>query len=96
MAITTVVGVTSLVLAFALQCFAARGADPVAHAYGATSWTLLCWQGLNVALTVVMAIYALARMAVGKIDAARRATFDSTWLVWLYTSAQGLLMLPIS
>ena len=95
-AITSVVGMILLVLALALQCFAARDADPVAHAYGATSWTLLCWQGLNVVLTVVMAIYTLARMAAGKIDAARRATFDSTWLVWLYTSAQGLVMLPIS
>jgi cytochrome c oxidase subunit I+III len=90
------IGVASLAVAFIVQCFAARGADPAAHAFAATSWALLCWQGLNVALTVVMVAYTLARLAAGKLDAVRRATFDSTWLVWLYTSAQGLAMLWIS
>jgi cytochrome c oxidase subunit I+III len=92
----TLIGVASLAVAFTVQCFAARGADPTAHAFAATSWTLLCWQGLNVVLTVVMVAYTLARLAAGKLDAVRRATFDSTWLVWLYTSAQGLAMLWIS
>ena len=75
---------------------AASGADPTAHAFAATSWTLLCWQGVNVVLTVVMVAYTMARLAAGKLDTVRRATFDSTWLVWLYTSAQGLAMLAIS
>jgi cytochrome c oxidase subunit I+III len=89
-------GVAALTLAFVGQCIAARGADPTAHAYAATSWTLLCWQGANVALTAVMAAYTLARLGAGKLDAVRRATFDSTCLVWVYTSAQGLAMLGIS
>jgi cytochrome c oxidase subunit I+III len=89
-------GVAALTLAFVGQCIAARGADPTAHAYAATSWTLLCWQGANVALTAVMAVYTLARLGAGKLDAMRRATFDSTCLVWVYTSAQGLAMLGIS
>jgi cytochrome c oxidase subunit I+III len=92
----TLVGVVSLAVAFAVQCYAARGADPTAHAFAATSWALLCWQGLNVVLTGVMVAYTLARLAAGKLDAVRRATFDSTWLVWLFTSAQGLAMLRIS
>ena len=43
-----------------------------------------------------LALFTLARLAAGKLDATRRATFDSTWLVWLYTAAQGLAMLRIS
>ena len=89
-------GVAALVLAFIVQCVGARGADPTAHAYAATSRALLCWQGLNVALTVVMAGYVLARLAAGKLGPVRRATFDSTWLVWLYASVQGIAMLRIS
>jgi cytochrome c oxidase subunit I+III len=89
-------GVASLAVAYIVQCFAARGADPTAHAFAATSWALLSWQGLNIALTVVMVAYTLARLAAGKLDAVRRATFDSTWLVWIYTSAQGVAMLRIS
>jgi cytochrome c oxidase subunit I+III len=89
-------GVASLAVAFIVQCHAARGADPTVHAFAATSWALLSWQGVNVVLTVVMVAYTLARLAARKLDAVRRATFDSTWLVWLYTSAQGLAMLKIS
>ena len=92
----TFIGVSSLVLALLVQCLAARGVDPTAHAFGATTWALLSWQGMNVLLTVVMALFTLARLAAGKLDATRRATFDSTWLVWLYTAAQGLAMLRIS
>jgi cytochrome c oxidase subunit I+III len=94
--VATVVGMVALVGAFAIQCVAARGADPSLHAYAATSWALLCWQGANVALAVLMAAYTLARLAAGKLDAARRATFDSTWLVWLYAAAQGLAMLRLA
>jgi cytochrome c oxidase subunit I+III len=94
--LATVLGMTFLVLAFAIQCVAARGADPALHAFAATSWALLCWQGVNVALSVLMAGYTLARLAAGKLDAVRRATFDSTWLVWLYTALQGLVMLRMS
>ena len=89
-------GMAALVCAFVVQCVAARGADPVLHAFGATSWALLCWQGVNVALCVLMGGWVLARLATGKLDAVRRATFDSTWLVWLYTAVQGLAMLRIS
>jgi cytochrome c oxidase subunit I+III len=94
--VATLLGVASLSIALAVQCFAARGADPTAHAFAATSWTLLGWQGMNVVLTVVMVAYTLARLAAGKLDAVRRATFDSALLVWLYTCAQGLAMLGIS
>jgi cytochrome c oxidase subunit I+III len=89
-------GVAALVLGFIVQYVGARGADPTAHAYAATSRALLCWQGMNVALTVVMTGYTLARLGAGRLDPVRRATFDSTWLVWLYTSVQGIAMLRIS
>ena len=95
-AAATVLGMVALSIAFAVQCHAARGADPTVHAFAATAWALLCWQGLNVILSALMATYTLARLAAGKLDAARRATFDSMWLVWLYTALQGLVMLGVS
>jgi cytochrome c oxidase subunit I+III len=94
--VAIILGMAVLVCAFVAQCVAARGADPTLHAFAATSWALLCWQGVNVALSVVMAAWVLARLAAGKLDAVRRATFDSAWLVWLYTAGQGLAMLRIS
>ena len=79
-----------MALGFWIQCEAARGADPAAHAHGATVWAMLCWQGTHVVLVLMMAVYTLARRATGKLDALRRVTFDNTLLMWLYTVAQGL------
>jgi cytochrome c oxidase subunit I+III len=93
---TIILGMAALVGALVVQCVAARGADPALHAFGATSWALLCWQGVNVALCVLMGGWVLARLVAGKLDAVRRATFDCAWLVWLYTAVQGLAMLRIS
>jgi cytochrome c oxidase subunit I+III len=88
---TLVVGVAFLGLAFWLQCQGAAGADPAAHAYGATVWAILSWQGLHVVLVLIMAIYTLARRLTGRLDAIRRVTFDNTQLMWQFTLAQGLV-----
>ncbi len=83
-------GATLLALSFWVQCEAARGADPAAHAYGATVWAMLAWQGLHVLLVVLMVVYTLARRLTGRLGATRRVTFDNTYLMWLFTVAQGL------
>jgi cytochrome c oxidase subunit I+III len=84
-------GVAVLTFAFWLQCQGAAGADPVAHAHGATVWGILSWQGLHVLLVLIMAIYTLARRLTGRLNAMRRVTFDNTQLMWLFTVAQGLV-----
>ena len=88
-------GLAAMAIALAMQCRAALGADPTIHAYGATIWGLLAWQALHVLLIMTMTAYCLARLAAGKLDATRRATFDNIWLVWMYTAAQGLLTLMV-
>ena len=90
------VGVALLIATFFAQCDAARDLDPSADAQGATVWALLAWQGVHVLLVAIMAAYTLARRAAGKLNAARRVTFDNTWLIWMYTAAQGLAALLIT
>jgi cytochrome c oxidase subunit I+III len=85
-----IAGAALLLLAFALQCHGLRDVDPKAHAHGATIWALLAWQGVHVLLVVLMIAYTLARHAARKLDAARRVTFDNTFLVCLYTALQGM------
>jgi cytochrome c oxidase subunit I+III len=69
------------------------GLRPNQHAYGATVYTILAYQGLHVAVLLVMACYVLARSACGLLDSVRRATFDTTRLLWYYTVGQGLVAL---
>jgi cytochrome c oxidase subunit I+III len=69
------------------------GLRPTQHAYGATVYAILGYQGLHVALLLVMACYTLARSFCGLLDPARRATFDNTRLIWYYTVGQGLVAL---
>ena len=62
---TSLAGVALLAAAFVVQAYGARAADPAAHAFAATTWTLLSWQGLHVWLVAVMVAYTLARLATG-------------------------------
>jgi hypothetical protein len=47
--------------------------------------------GFFVAVSVVLALFALAREAAGKLDRVRRVTFDNAKLFWHYTVAQSLV-----
>jgi cytochrome c oxidase subunit I+III len=69
------------------------GLRPTQHAYGAGVYAILGYQGLHVALLLVMPCYTLARSFCGLLDPARRATFDNTRLIWYYTVGQGLVAL---
>ena len=66
---------------------------PNQHAYGATVYTVLGYQGPHVAVLLVMACSLLARSLCGLLDAVRRASFDSAKLLWYYTVGQGLVAL---
>jgi cytochrome c oxidase subunit I+III len=69
------------------------GLRPTQHAYAAAVYAILGYQGLHVALLLVVACYTLARSFCGLLNPARRATFDNTRLIWHYTVGQGLVAL---
>src|ERR687898_791744 len=51
------------------------GLRPSQHAYGAMVYTVRAYQGLHVAVLLVMACYLLARSMCGLLDPVRRASF---------------------
>jgi cytochrome c oxidase subunit I+III len=67
------------------------GIRPSEHAYGAVVYAVLAWQGLHVAVLLIMAGYTLARSWCGLLDATRRVTVDNTRLFWHYMAAQGVI-----
>jgi cytochrome c oxidase subunit I+III len=71
------------------------GVRPDLHAYGAASWTLFAWQGMHVAIALLMAGYTLARSLAGMLDVERRKTMDVTRLFWTYTAGQGAVGLAL-
>ena len=71
------------------------GLLPDRHSYGAIVYTLLGWHGFHVGILVIMGLYTLARSFGGLLDSRRRARFDSTMLMWHYTTAQGIAALAL-
>jgi cytochrome c oxidase subunit I+III len=90
-------GVISLWIGLVLTVLGLQAADisPQAHAYGAALYALVCWQGMHVILVTLMGGYTVVRRWRGLLDASHRATFDNTRLMWLYTAAQGLVVLAV-
>ncbi len=71
------------------------GLRPQLHAYGAASFAIFAWQGVHVAIALLMAAYTLARSLAGKLDGQRRLTMDNTSLFWTYVAAQGAVGLAL-
>ena len=63
--------------------------------YGAIVHAFLSVDGFFVAVAIFLGAYALARHAAGKVDAARRVTFDNARLFWHYTVVQSLAGLMV-
>ena len=51
--------------------------------------------GFFVAVCLILAGLAVARRVAGRLDAARRVTFDNARLFWHYTVAQSLVGLAL-
>jgi heme/copper-type cytochrome/quinol oxidase subunit 3 len=64
---------------------------PKESAYGAIVYAVLSVDGFFVITTVVLALFALARHATGRLDRVRRVNFDNARLFWHYTVAQSLV-----
>jgi heme/copper-type cytochrome/quinol oxidase subunit 3 len=69
--------------------------DPVAHSYGAVVWTLLGYVGVHVAIGGFMAVWCVARILLGMIDAWRSLTLRICLLWWVFTMLAGVLTLAL-
>ena len=68
-----------------------HGLDPTLSAQGAIVYAMLGWQGLMVALAILMAPYLAARTSVGLVTRPHNTTFDVVTLFLLYAAAQGAM-----
>ncbi|WP_170984637.1 cytochrome c oxidase subunit I [Rhodoligotrophos defluvii] len=67
------------------------GLRPDATAYGALVYLADGLTGQAAFAVIIMCLFACGRMVAGKLDNARRVTFDNAKLFCFYTAAQGLL-----
>jgi cytochrome c oxidase subunit I+III len=74
-----------------LRMHGAAGLAPVRDAWSATVATLVAWQVFHAVVLVLMAGYAIARIAAGHVGPRSRATIDNVGLYWLGTMLQGAL-----
>jgi cytochrome c oxidase subunit I+III len=71
------------------------GAEPTAHSYGAAVWTLLGYMALHGAFGAGMALWCIARMALGMIDSWRCLTLRICLLWWRLTAPASVLSIII-
>jgi cytochrome c oxidase subunit I+III len=71
------------------------GSSPSAHAYDATVYAIVAWQGLHAAVLLLMLFFVLARRWAGLLDARRRMSYETVRLFGYYTVAQGLTAIAI-
>ncbi len=76
-----------------LRWLTGLGIDPTRHAYGAAVWTLLGFLGGHVALGAGTALWCLARLALGMMDAWRSLTLRICLLWWRFTAPATVLAL---
>jgi cytochrome c oxidase subunit I+III len=81
--------------AWAVSLLSQHDVSPSADGYGAVVHAFLAVDGFFVAVSLVLALFALARHATGRLDRVRRVTFDNAKLFWHYTVAQSLVGLVL-
>jgi cytochrome c oxidase subunit I+III len=72
------------------------GVRPQTDAYGALVFAFLSWQGIFVAVTAMMALYLLARLAAGLLVRERSMTMECVVLFTAYSAMQGVAGLLIT
>jgi len=80
---------------FGLRWLHGLGIDPTRHAYGAAVWTLLGYVAGHIAIGAGMALWCLARLVLGMIDAWRSLTLRICLLWWRFTAAASVLALAL-
>ncbi len=91
------IAVAALGTACGLDIMAQRaaGVRPTDSSYSALVHAVIAVQGQIVAASLLMGLYTIARSLSGKLNNARRITFDNTRCLCWYAVAQGLLGLLI-
>jgi cytochrome c oxidase subunit I+III len=69
------------------------GIDPTRHSYGAAVWTLLGYMAAHIAFGAAMALWCLARLAVGMLDAWRSLTLHICLLWWRFTAPTAMFVI---
>ena len=72
------------------------GARPEVNAYGAMVYAGGLLQFQIVATVVLVAAFAIMRLATGRLDRERRVVFETLALLWAYAIGQGLLGLLLT
>jgi cytochrome c oxidase subunit I+III len=85
-----VLGIPLLGAAIGTSFTAQRDLAPVESAYDAIVYAFLTIDAFFAAAAIVLACFALARQAAGRLDRTRRVTFDNVRLFWHYTVGQTL------
>ncbi|MCV9937086.1 cytochrome c oxidase subunit I [Boseaceae bacterium BT-24-1] len=96
-ALLLLAGVTALAGALALDLIGhwRSGLRPQASGYAAMVYANAALQAQIIAAVVVIALFAIARVLVGRLDSSRRVVFDVLMLLWVYAIGQasfGLLL----
>jgi cytochrome c oxidase subunit I+III len=84
-----------LVAASAVNLLGHQALSPEKSAYAAIVYALVSVDAFFATVSVVLALFAVARWFAGRLDRERRVVFDNARLFWHYTVAQtmaGLLM----
>jgi cytochrome c oxidase subunit I+III len=86
-------GLTALTAALGVEILGhwRNGLDPSVHAHAAMIGMGAFLQAQIVVPVAIMACFVLARLFAGRLEAARRGSFDSMALLWHYATSQGLL-----
>lgn len=97
-AILVATGLASLAAALVVDILSQwqSGLRPEASGHGAMVYAGAVLQAQVSAAVVVMAAFALMRLARGLLDAERRVVFDNLRLMWIYAVGQGLFGLLLT
>jgi cytochrome c oxidase subunit I+III len=97
MRLTLVLAVAFMVGAFAIDLLShlQTGLRPQQTAYAAAVYMVISLQGTYVVTLVIMTLYTIARSLAGKLDGARRSTFDNTALLWHFATGQAVAGLAL-
>ncbi|HET6389206.1 cytochrome c oxidase subunit I [Hyphomicrobium sp.] len=72
------------------------GLMPSRDSYSAMTYLAIALQGLLVLTLVIGAGFVIARYVAGKLDAARRLSMQTLYLLWVYAVGQGLFGLLLT
>jgi cytochrome c oxidase subunit I+III len=90
LSVVVVLALLLLGVAVGMEFYAQRDVVPAASAHGALVYLFAALASFYAIVTMVLALFALARVTAGKLDRVRRVNFDNARLFWHYTVGQTI------